>query len=61
MSIRDSSDEEGEMAPKTGPSLKEIMKNRKKVPSPQDKNKSKRPINLLLLLLLLLSFLLILG
>ena len=33
------------MAPKTGPSLKELMKNRNKAPSPQDKNKSKPPIN----------------
>ena len=33
------------MAPKTGPSLKELMKNRNKVPSPQDKNKSKPPVN----------------
>ena len=33
------------MAPKTGPSLKELMKNRKKVSSPKDKNKSKPPIN----------------
>ena len=33
------------MAPKTGLSLKELMKNRNKAPSPQDKNKSKPPIN----------------
>ena len=33
------------MAPKTGPSLKELMKNRNKAPSPQDKNKSKPPAN----------------
>ena len=33
------------MAPKTGPSLKELMKNRNKAPSPKDKNKSKPPIN----------------
>ena len=33
------------MAPKTGPSSKELMKNRNKAPSPQDKNKSKPPIN----------------
>ena len=32
--IGDSSNEEGEMAPKTGPSLKELMKNRNKAPSP---------------------------
>ena len=29
------------MAPKTGPSLRELMKNRNKAPSPKDKNKSK--------------------
>ena len=40
-----SSDEEEEMAPKTGPSLRELMKGRNKVPSPQDKNKSKPPVN----------------
>ena len=33
------------MAPKTGLSLKELMKNRNKAPSPKDKNKSKPPIN----------------
>ena len=33
------------MAPKTGPSLKELMRNRNKAPSPQDKNKSKHPAN----------------
>ena len=33
------------MAPKTGPSLRELMKNKNKAPSPQDKNKSKPPIN----------------
>ena len=33
------------MAPKTSPSLKELMKNRNKVSSPKDKNKSKPPIN----------------
>ena len=43
--IGDTSDEEEAMAPKTGPSLKELMKNRNKVPSPQDKNKSKPPVN----------------
>ena len=32
--IGDSSDDEEEMAPKTGPSLKELMKNRNKAPSP---------------------------
>ena len=43
--IADTSDEEEAMAPKTGPSLKELMKNRNKAPSPQDKNKSKPPVN----------------
>ena len=43
--IGDSSDEEEEMTPKTGPSLKELMKNRNKAPSPKDKNKSKPPVN----------------
>ena len=33
------------MAPKTGPSLRVLMKNRNKAPSPQDKNKSKPPVN----------------
>ena len=33
------------MASKTGPSLRELMKNRKKAPSPKDKNKSKPPVN----------------
>ena len=32
--IGDTSDEEEAMAPKTGPSLKELMKNRNKAPSP---------------------------
>ena len=43
--VGDSSDEEEEMAPKTGPSLRELMKRRNKTPSPQDKNKSKPPVN----------------
>ena len=43
--IADTSDEEEAMAPKTGPSLKELMKNRNKAPSPKDKNKSKPPAN----------------
>ena len=43
--IGDSSDEEEEMAPKTGPSLRELMKSRNKAPSPQDKNKSKPLVN----------------
>ena len=33
------------MAPKTGPSLKELMRNRNKAPSPQEKNKSKQSAN----------------
>ena len=33
------------MAPKTGPTLKELMKSRNKAPSPKDKNKSKPPAN----------------
>ena len=33
------------MAPKTSPSLKELMKNRNKAPSPKDKNKSKPLVN----------------
>ena len=44
--VGDSSDNEEEnMAPKTGPSLRELMKGRNKVPSPQDKSKSKPPMN----------------
>ena len=43
--VGDSSDEEEKMAPKTGPSLRELMKRRNKTPSPQDKNKSKPPVN----------------
>ena len=43
--VGDSSDEEEEMAPKTGPSLRELMKGRNKAPSPQDKNKSKLLVN----------------
>ena len=43
--IGDTSDEEEVIARKTGPSLKELMKNRNKAPSPQDKNKSKPPVN----------------
>ena len=43
--VGDSSDEKEEMAPKTGPSLRELMKRRNKTPSPQDKNKSKPPVN----------------
>ena len=33
------------MAPKTGPSLRELMKGRNKAPSLQDINKSKPPMN----------------
>ena len=43
--IADTSDEEEVMAPKTGPSLKELMKSRNKAPFPKDKNKSKPPAN----------------
>ena len=43
--IADSSDEEEVMAPKIGPSLRELMKSRNKAPSPKDKNKSKPPAN----------------
>ena len=47
-----------EMAPKSNQSLRELMKRRNKVSTPQEANKSKPPVNLLLPLL---SFLLILG
>ena len=43
--IADTTDEEEDMAPKTGPSLKELMRNRNRVPSPQEKNKSKQSAN----------------
>ena len=44
--VGDSSDnEEKDMAPKTGPSLRELMKGRNKAPSPQEKSKSKPPVN----------------
>ena len=33
------------MAPKIGPSLRDLMKNRNKAPSPQEKNKSKPLVN----------------
>ena len=33
------------MAPKTSPSLRELMKNRNTAPSPKDKNKSKPQVN----------------
>ena len=42
----DSSDnEEEDMAPKTGPSLRELMKGRNKASSPQEKSKSKPLMN----------------
>ena len=40
-----SDNKEEEMAPKTGPSLRELMKGRNKAPSPQDKSKSKPSVN----------------
>ena len=40
-----SNNEEEEMAPKTGPSLKELMKGRNKVHPPQEKSKSKPLVN----------------
>ena len=43
--VEDSSDNEEEMAPKAGPSLKELMKGRNKTPSPQETSKSKPPVN----------------
>ena len=43
--IADTSDEEEDMAPKIGPTLKELMRNRNKVPSPHDKGKSKQSAN----------------
>ena len=44
--MEDSSDnEEEEMAPKTGPSLRELMKGRNKAPSPQEVSKSKPLVN----------------
>ena len=43
--IADTSDEEEDMAPKTGPSLKELMQNRNKAPSPLEKNKSRQSAN----------------
>ena len=43
--VGDSSDEEEKMAPKTDPSLRELMKGRNKAPSSQDKNKSKPLVN----------------
>ena len=43
--IEDSSDNEEEMAPKTGPSLRELMKGRNEAPFPQEISKSKPPVN----------------
>ena len=43
--VEDSSDNEEEMAPKTGPSLRELMKGRNKASSPQETSKSKAPVN----------------
>ena len=43
--LADTLDDKEAMAPKTGPSLKELMKSRNKAPSPKDKNKSKSPAN----------------
>ena len=44
--VEDSSNnEEEEMAPKTGPSLRELMKGRNKAPSPQEASKSKPLVN----------------
>ena len=40
--IDDTTDEDEDMAPRTGPSLKELMKGRNKEPSSQDKGKSKQ-------------------
>ena len=44
--VEDSSDnKEEEMAPKTGLSLRELMKGRNKAPAPQEANKFKPPVN----------------
>ena len=44
--VGDSSDnEEKDMASKTGPTLRELMKGRNKAPSPQEKSKSKPSAN----------------
>ena len=56
--VEDSSDNEKEMASKTGPSLRELMKGRNKAPFSQEANKSNPQWTLLLLFL---SFLLISG
>ena len=43
--LEDSSDNKEEMAPKTSPSLRELMKGRNKTPSPQEASKSKPLVN----------------
>ena len=43
--MKDSSDNEEEMAPKTGPSLRELMKERNKASSPQEASKSTPLVN----------------
>ena len=43
--VEDSSDNEEEMAPKTGPYLRELIKGRNKAPFPQEKRKSKPLVN----------------
>ena len=43
--MEDSSDNEEEMAPKTGLSLRELMKGRNKTPFPQEASKSKPLVN----------------
>ena len=43
--MEDSSDNEKEMASKTGPNLRELMKGRNKAPFSQEANKSKPPMN----------------
>ena len=44
--VEDFSDNEAkEMAPKSGQSLREFMKGRNKMPTPQEANKSKPPVN----------------
>ena len=43
--VEDSSDNEEDMAPKTGPNLRELMKGRNKSPSPHETSKSKPPVN----------------
>ena len=43
--VEDSSNNEEEMPPKTGPSLRELIKGRNKAPSPQETSNSKPPVN----------------